>query len=176
MNKTQLLIPAILLFALFARLTINLPWNEANIPITGQSFIILLVAFLLGSGTGTLAVLIYLMLGAVGLPVFADGAGGAAVFQEASAGFLVGFLPAAFLAGYLGDNGWRNSFLKCLLAMFLATALLMFCGVLWLSLKFGFTKALEYGFYPFVPGAVIKIVLSAVLAFVIYKFYLSKNC
>lgn len=168
-HKVVLTVIAVFLMALFARLTLQLPLNELKIPVTGQSFAILLLAFLLGKKWGSIAIGLYLTLGAMGLPVFADGAGGIAVFEKASAGFLIGFLPAGFLAGYFGDIGWGNSFPKCLVAMLLSTALLLFLGVAYLSMKIGLDKALNFGLYPFIPGAILKIILSATVAFLFYK-------
>ncbi|RPJ40883.1 MAG: biotin transporter BioY, partial [Candidatus Latescibacterota bacterium] len=95
---------ASLLLALSARVAIPLPFSP--VPISGQSFAVLLVGALLGSRRGSAAVLLYLAEGAVGLPVFAGGAGGAAYLVGPTGGYLAAFLPAAFVVGALCERGW----------------------------------------------------------------------
>ena len=162
MRQVYLLVALLILIA-SAYITIDI----GPIPVSAQSLAVLLVGYLQGVIPGTLAVLLYLVCGAVGLPVFADGASGIQVLAGGSAGFLWGFVPAAFLLGRLRHLGWGQYFHKALLAMLLGTALIVVCGVFRLSLLYGVGKALEYGFYPFIWGALIKIVVGAV---VIYLF------
>lgn len=157
---------AAIFIAIFAQITIPLPY----IPITGQSFAVLLVAYLLGWNRGMIAVLLYLFAGAIGLPVFAEGASGIAKLKGNSGGFLYGFVVAAFVVGYLSEKLESSSFNSALQIMTLGTGVILFFGVMHLSIHIGFQKALQYGLYPFIAGAVVKIVLGAVVG-----DYLKKN-
>jgi len=148
--------------ALFAQLSIELDWTEAGISVTGQTFAVLLIGFLLPRPWGIVALLLYLLLGILGFPVFADGASGAGVFLKGSGGYLYGFVAGAGLMGWLADKGWGDRFDKILLAMLLGTLVIIAFGLAWLTYLYGFSKALEYGFYPFIPGAMIKIVAGAI--------------
>ena len=148
---------AVILIAISAQITINV----GPIPISGQSLAVLLVGFFLGSFFGPLAILFYLLLGSIGLPIFADGASGWATLQGGSGGFLWGFLLGAYVIGLLGEKGWGSSFGQSLLAMFLGTVVIVTCGLIQLSILYDFPRALEYGLYPFIWGAVIKIIIGA---------------
>ena len=148
-----------------SQFSIDLDLNEVSIPITGQSLVVLLVGFLLGRKWGTLAVAVYLMLGILNIPVFADGKFGWETFTKGSGGFLYGFLFAAYFVGILGDKGWGSSLLKSLIVMTLGTIVIIAFGVMHLSFLYGFEKALEYGFYPFWRGAIVKILLGGILGY-----------
>jgi biotin transport system substrate-specific component len=149
--------------ALMAQLTLVLPGNLGGIPITGQSLAVLVVGLLFPIEIGAAAVFIYVLLGALGLPVYADGGSGWEALKGGSGGFLVGFILAALVMGWLHRLDWHKSFLKALLAMIIGTTVLLACGITRLSMLYGFEKALEYGFYPFWKGAVVKILLGALL-------------
>ena len=154
---------AVAFIALSAQVTIEVPINNNAIPITGQSFAVLLVAYVLGNQWGSLAVILYLIAGAAGLPVFADGESGIKVLAGSSAGFLYGFVIAASIVGYLGDLGWGRSFAKSLVAMFIGTAVIIGMGLVKLTLMYDFPRALEHGFYPFWEGAIVKIIAGATI-------------
>lgn len=149
-----------------AQLTIPLP----KIPITGQSLAVLLVGYSLRSQLGLLAVLLYLLMGAIGLPVFADGEAGIAKLWGASGGFLYGFAIAAYVIGLLAERNWDKSFPKSIAAMSIGTALILLFGVLHLSGHIGLEQALQYGFYPFIAGAIVKILIGAAIMPLYYKF------
>lgn len=155
---------SVLFVSLFAQLSINVPLGESNIPITGQTFAVLLSAYWLKQKNGTIAILIYVLLGALGLPIFADGQSGWTVLMSGSGGFLLGFIIAAYIVGYLGrQKSWTASFAKSLLAMTIGTAIILFFGIGRLTSLYGLEKGLAYGFYPFWKGAVVKIVLGAII-------------
>lgn len=154
---------AALVLAIFAQLRIEIPWNEAEIPISGQSFAVLVIGFLMPRQWGLIAILIYLLLGIIGLPVYAGGASGIATFAKGSGGYLIGFIAAAGLMSRLSANGWGASFSKCLMAMAIGTIVILIFGLAWLAYLYGASKALEYGLYPFIPGAIIKAFLGALL-------------
>jgi len=161
--------------ALFAQLTIELPLNEAGISITGQTFAILLAAFFLGRWYGLLAVVLYIAMGAAGLPVFSDGASGIENLYGGSGGYFSGFLFASYRVGAFGEAGWRNALDKCILAMLYGTLIILILGVLKLSFTYGFQKAVEVGFYPFIWGGIIKVVLGGLIAYAIQKIIGSRK-
>lgn len=165
MNLTlKSLIPiflSVLFIALFAQLTIHIPAGETDIPITGQTFAVLLSAYFLGRMEGTLAVLVYILLGVLGIPIFADGKFGWDVLTGGSGGFLFGFVIAAYVVGSLGTEIWQYSFFRSLLAMTIGTLIILIFGIGRLTMLYGLEKGLAYGFYPFWKGAILKIILGA---------------
>ena len=152
---------SIVFISVFAQITINLPTNTGNIPITGQTFAVLLVGYAMPRPWGMLSLLAYLLLGGIGLPIFADGNHGWEVITGNSGGFLLGFVVAAGAMGYLRANNWSYSFSKSLLAMTIGTLIILLFGVGRLTYLFNVKDALAWGLYPFVWGAIIKIVLGA---------------
>ncbi len=125
------------------------------VPMTMQSLAVLLLGALGGSRLGVAAVSLYLLEGAMGLPVFAHGTGGPAVLAGPTAGFLWGFLPAAALAG-LARGHWARRGM-----VLLAAHLLLFVpGVLWLAGFTGLERAFWVGFVPFIPGTLVKTALA----------------
>lgn len=152
-------ISASLLLALLAQVELRLWFTP--VPITLQPFGIMLIAATLGSKRGALALIAYLGEGALGLPVFAGGAGGLAVFAGPTAGYLFGFVPAAFIMGFLLEKGWKENFLKSLAALSLGSLVILTMGTLWLTGLFGFSSALALGFYPFLMGSALKSMTAA---------------
>jgi len=156
-----LIVGGSLLIGLCAQVKILLPLGP--VPVTGQTFAVLMIGALLGSRRGCLAVLAYLAEGAAGLPVFAFG-GGAAALAGPTGGYLIGFMPAAYVAGSLAQKGWDRRIGTTVLAMALANAAIYACGLFWLCCLMGVSTAvLAVGLYPFVAGDLLKIVLAAVL-------------
>lgn len=149
------------LIAMCAQAEIILPFSP--VPITGQTFGVLVTAALLGRIRATAAMLAYLAEGISGLPVFAGGAAGAAYLLGPTGGYLMGFMPAAFLIGFLSDHSWDRNLGLTLLSMTLGSMVLLSCGVLWLGVYTGWEHVLNLGFYPFVAGDLFKIALAALL-------------
>ncbi len=158
-----------LFVALLAQVAIPLPFTP--VPITGQTLGVLLVGAALGSRLGFLSLLAYLLEGAMGLPVFAGGTGGLAKILGPTGGFLLAFPLAAGLVGLLVERfGLDRSFLGTLLAMLLGNALLYLLGLPWLwawltgaGKAVGLSGLLAMGFFPFIPGDLLKAVLAAAL-------------
>ncbi len=167
------------LIVLGARISFYLPGNPI-VPVTLQTFGVLFGGALLGARRGVVAVLLYLLLGAVGLPVFAyseslgDYASGfdtIAVWRNgapvlgATGGYLVGFLFASALVGRLAELGWDRNVAGSVAAMALGNAVVYLVGVPWLmlSLRTGAGEALNFGLWPFLPGDLVKLVLAAVI-------------
>ena len=160
-NNVLLILAGSVLIALTAQLAVPLPFTP--VPVTGQTFGILVVGMALGSRRGALAVMAYLMEGAMGAPVFAGGTGGAHILAGPTAGYLFGFIPAAFITGYLAENGWDRNPLSTALAMLAGNIMIYVPGLLVLGIMLGFTpsKTLAAGFIPFVVGDLAKLALAS---------------
>lgn len=147
--------------ALSAQLALRIPISP--VPITGQTFAVLLVGALFGSKRGVATVLAYLAQGAAGLPVFAQGAAGAPYMLGPTGGYLIGFVLAAFIVGRLAERGFDRRFITTTIAMTVATMAIFVPGVLWLGRLVGPEQALMTGIVPYLPGAAVKILLAAIL-------------
>jgi biotin transport system substrate-specific component len=147
-----------------AQIAVGLP-----VPVTGQTFAVLMMAALLGSRRGVLCVLAYLAEGLMGLPVFSQGRVGPAMFFGPTGGFLLGFVPAAYLVGVLAERGWDRRAVMTMLAMVLGSVAMYACGLAWLSCLDSLLGkplgggVLAVGLYPFLIGDVLKIVLATFL-------------
>ncbi len=130
------------------------------VPLTGQTLGVFLVALALGSRLGGLSVATYLLEGLVGLPVLAGFSGGIAKFTGPTGGYLIGFLLAAIVVGYLAERGWTRSVLLALAAMFVGTILIYIPGLAWLS-KFVGADTIKFGLSPFLIGDSIKAAIAA---------------
>jgi len=130
------------------------------VPMTMQTFAVLVIAMAYGPPLGAATVGLYLVEGAAGLPVFAGG-GGLAYFAGPTGGYLVGFLAAAALLGQLAARGWDRGVVTTLAAMALGTVVIFACGVAWLSTLIGLPQAIAGGLTPFLLGATFKIALAA---------------
>ena len=151
-----------LLIGILAQISIPIPFSP--VPITGQTIGVVLVGALLGSKKGALSVLCYLMEGAMGIPVFAQMKAGTHVLVGPTAGYLWGFVIAAFLIGYLAENGLTSKPLNSFLSCFTATTLILIFGTIYLAaFKLGLNDALFMGFYPFLVGDVVKSAVCAAL-------------
>lgn len=150
-----------LLVALSAQAAFHLPLSP--VPITAQTLAVLLVGALLGSVRGGVSMLLYLAQGVAGLPVFAAGGAGVAYFLGPTGGYLVGFVFGAALTGLLAERGWDRRVGTTLVAMLLGTAAIYAAGLAWLAAFSGADNLLALGLYPFIPGAVIKILAAALL-------------
>jgi biotin transport system substrate-specific component len=133
------------------------------VPITLQTFAVLLVASAYGPMLGTASLLLYLLIGIAGAPVYAEHKHGWDVFSGATGGYIVGFVVAAALTGYLAERGWDRRFSSAVSVMLTGNVVIYGFGLLWLhhSLGVNWPDALEYGLYPFVPGDIVKLYLAA---------------
>ncbi len=144
------------LTGLSAQISIRLPFTP--VPITGQTLAVLLGGMALGAPRAILGMLAYLGIGLIGLPWFAGGAGGWAVVSSASFGYLLGFILAAAVVGWLAARGFDRGPLRVLLAMVVGNALIYLLGATWLAvdLHLGVSEALSLGVTPFLLGDAIK--------------------
>ncbi len=148
------------------------------VPITGQTFAVLFVGATLGAVRGALSMLLYLVLGVVGLPIFAAGDSGG-LLGTTSGGFIVGFIAAAALTGWLAQQQWDRKVLRTFLSFAAGTVVIYLFGLPWLyavlttfpaelmTQYFGTTDVLQAtisgGILPFLVGDTIKAVLAAAL-------------
>jgi biotin transport system substrate-specific component len=132
------------------------------VPMTMQTFVVLVLGVAYGWRLAGATVLLYLAQGALGLPVFAGG-GGPAYMAGPTAGYLVGFLLAAVAVGWLAERGWARSWTSTLAAMLVGTAIIFACGLGWLSTLIGLPKAIDAGLKPFLLSEAVKIALATAL-------------
>jgi biotin transport system substrate-specific component len=160
-RHVALILGGTLLIALAAQVSIPVPGSP--VPITGQTFGVLLSAGALGFRRGVAATLLYLLIGLVGVPVFAHGSHGTEVVLGATGGYLVGFVLAAAVIGRLAELGWDRNLIGAVGAMLVGSVLIYAVAIPWLMVVTGFdlATALEKGMTPFLPGDAIKLVLAA---------------
>jgi biotin transport system substrate-specific component len=154
----SLIVVGSFLIGLSAQIAIGWP-----VPFTMQTFAVLMIGALFGARRGSITVLVYLLEGAVGLPVFSYGRGGFLIFLGPTGGYLVGFVIAAYLTGLLAQSGWDRKIITTILAMVLGNVVIYAFGLFWLSHLVNFNNALKTGLYPFIVGDLIKIALAAIL-------------
>jgi biotin transport system substrate-specific component len=131
------------------------------VPVTMQSMVVLLIGYGFGSRIGAATVLAYLAEGIAGLPVFAGALAGPAYLMGPTGGFLLGFLPAAWFAGWAARE--VRGLFPTMLAMIGAHILLFVPGVVWLAVSLGWTKAVAVGVTPFLLATLLKSGLAAAL-------------
>lgn len=155
-----LIVAGSLLIGLCAQIKIQ-PFGP--VPITGQTFAVLIVGALLGAKRGSMAVLAYLAQGVAGLPVFAVISGPAALVGP-TGGYLVGFVPAAYVTGLLAERGWDRRIGTTVLAMALGNVVIYAFGLVRLCTLIGVSKTvITTGLLPFIGGDLLKIVLAAIM-------------
>ena len=150
------------------------------VPMTMQTFVVLFIGITFGYKVGLATVSLYLIEGIVGFPVFSNSPEkgvGLVYFTGPTMGYLIGFLPAVFLAGYLRLDNWMKAengniifFFINLSKLILSVSLIYLFGLVWLSNLIGFEKAILFGFKPFWIAELFKIMLLAFLTPLILKF------
>lgn len=146
------------LVALMAQIAIPLPFTP--VPLTGQTFAVLLVGAALGSKRGAASLALYTAAGALGLPVFAAAKSG---LSGPTLGYLFGFIAAAYLIGWLSERGLERSIRTSLIPFALGTLVIYLFGAGWLALSLHLSPAdaLAKGVLPFLPGDIFKMALAA---------------
>lgn len=161
-RDTVLVLGGAAFVGLAAQIVVPLPFTP--VPVTGQTFAVLLAGAALGTVRGLLSMLVYLVAGMAGVPWFASGS---TAYSEGaltpSFGYIVGFVLAGALVGKLAERGWTRTPLRTAGAMVLGNVVIYAVGVTWLKMALGVSWALsfEYGLTPFLGGDVLKIVLAA---------------
>ncbi len=153
----------VFVFSLFIAAAAQFAIHIGPIPITGQSFAVLLTGALLGSRLGAAAVIAYLIEGAVGLPFFAAGGSGIARFLGPTGGYLVAFPAAAYITGAFAEHGWDKNYLSAAAAMAIGSGVIFLGGWAWFAVLTNTppVAAFQIAVMPFLPGDVIKIALAA---------------
>jgi len=147
------------------------------VPMTMQPFVVLGLGAAFGWRLGMATVALYLLEGAMGLPVFAgtpEKGIGLAYMAGPTGGYLAGFVLAAGVTGWLAERGFDRNVLTMSLAMLLGMATIYLLGVGYLTSLIGIEKALTFGLYPFIPGDIAKIILAAMVFPAAWK-WLSRN-
>ncbi len=160
-REVALILGGSLLIALSAQIQFVLPFSP--VPITGQTFAVLLLGALYGSRRGAATVVSYLALGVVGLPVFAGGGLGVAKLVGPTGGYLVGFVAAALVVGNLSERGWDRKPASTAASMIIGNGIIYAIGIVWLSKFVGWQAVLGAGFLPFLIGDALKIALATIL-------------
>ncbi len=158
LTDSLLVIGGALLVAAFAQVSIPLPFTP--VPITGQTFAVLLVGAALGSRRGAASLVLYLIEGVLGLPVFAGGASGVARLFGPTGGYLIGFVAAAYVVGLLAERGLDRRWHTALPAFLAGEVAIYLIGVPWLAAFIGIDQALGGGLWLFLPGDAIKLILA----------------
>lgn len=158
MREVMLVLAGIMLVGLAARIQIPL----FPVPVTGQTFAVLLVGALYGARRGSLTVAGYVAGGTAGLPLFAGGEAGPARLLGPTGGYLVGFVAAAWLVGKLCEAGWDRRVWTSGAAMLIGTLVIYLFGLLWLARFVEPSEVIPLGLAPFVIGDGLKVALAAV--------------
>ena len=158
-RSVSLVVAFSLLVALSAQVVIPI----GPVPITGQSFAVLLTGALLGSRLGAMTMIVYLVEGTSGLPFFYQGNGGLAHLLGPTGGYLVAFPAAAFITGAFAENGWDKKFPTAVVAMAIGSIIIMLSGWAWFSLvmQTPLLTSFQLTVLKFIPGDIVKILLAA---------------
>jgi len=148
---------------------ISIPWYP--VPFTGQTLAVLLVGGVLGAWRGAASLLLYFIIGALGLPVFSDQAGGWDIITGATGGYIIGFILAAAVVGWIAERGADRRVVPMIFTLILGNILIYAIGVPWLaswtppgaSASLGWSQAYLYGIEPFVLGDALKLAIAAAL-------------
>jgi biotin transport system substrate-specific component len=157
---------ALIVFVVFTSLGafVRIPLPFTPVPITLQTFFVLLSGALLGGNLGVAAQLSYAFLGLSGLPIFTGAASGMAYLLGPTGGYIFGFVLSALFVGR-SIKYCRNNLLSVFCILFLGDLIILSCGVIWLKLILGhqLTRLLYIGFIPFIPGDLIKVGVASIL-------------
>lgn len=156
-----LVLTASALIAVAAQVAIPLPFTP--VPLTLQPLAVIFIGVALGSTRGAAAAALYLLEGFSGLPVFAQGHGGAFWLMSATAGYLFSYPAAAWVAGFVSERGWGNSIVRAVSGMLLALAVIYAGGWSWLAILSGPRAAFVAGVAPFVVADIVKVAIGAAL-------------
>lgn len=161
LRNVALVVAGALLIYLSAR--VSIPRPDSPVPYTLQNLGILVVGGALGQRRGGLAAILYVALGVIGLPFFAEGRGGLSIITGATGGYLVGFVLAAALVGRLAELGWDRRIGGAIGATLLGTIVIYAVGVPWLAVATGMSagSAIAAGLAPFVIVDTVKLLAAA---------------
>ncbi|OUR95452.1 hypothetical protein A9Q84_16600 [Halobacteriovorax marinus] len=161
------------ILAIMAQISFPLPFTP--VPITAQTLAVLILGSSLGATRAFAATVLYLLQGAMGLPFFAGGGSGIGVLSGATSGYLFGFVMAAYIMGYLAEKGMDRSVQTSLLIFCVGHIVIYLCGLLVLAQFVGMNNVLTLGLLPFIPGLIIKTILSSIINPIAWKFFHKKS-
>lgn len=167
-RNVVLVVAGTALLALSAKINVPLPY----VPMTMQTLVVLMIGAGYGSRLGLMTLLAYIAEGAIGLPVFASPAGGVAILMGPTGGYLAGFAVAAFVTGWMCENGFGRSVLRVFIAMAVGHVIILALGFVWLAfgMKLGMERAWLVGVVPFIAGSVVKNALATALMGVLSRW------
>jgi len=154
---------------------IRIPLGFTPVPVTGQTFAVLLAGAALGTRLGALSQLTYWVMGLIGLPFYSNATGGWSAGTGATMGYMIGFIFAAAAVGHLAERKHDRQFITSLPAMLLGSAIIYICGATWLAhslniaVATGDKNAISLGVAPFLIGDLIKMLLAAVSTSTIWR-------
>jgi biotin transport system substrate-specific component len=151
----------VLFTALLAQVSVPVPGSP--VPITGQTLAVVLTAAALGPVRGVAVQVFYILSALVGLPFYSEASGGVDVVFGATGGYVIGFIPAAYLIGLAARRGADRNLFKSVPLFIAGQAVIFAVGVPWLAVATGMTagQALDAGFYPFILGGIVKAAVAA---------------
>lgn len=163
--------------ALLLGVAANVSIPTYPVPFTLQSLAVLLIGAFLGRKLGALAILQYLFLGAMGLPLFANGSSGFMALVSPSAGYLYGYAFSAYIAGFAAEKGYDRRFLLGLITFACAHQLIFVFGVTYLMgyLHISLTEALQVGYFPFVGVDALKFIIATCVMFSLWRYHARKH-
>lgn len=158
LKDVAVVLGASIIIALFSPLAVALPFT--SVPISTQSHVILLLSCLLGSKRASLTVLTFIFQGAIGFPVFAGGATGIMNLVGPRGGYLLGYVVAAFVTGFIMERLSNRTPYKAFAAMGFGNLIIYLFGLPWLSRYVGWQNAFVLGMLPFLIGDMLKLVIA----------------
>ena len=170
LKESLLIILWILLLAMGAKLSLSLPLSISAVPISLQSLIVLLIGYNNRPFTACLIPALYLIIAILGLPVLADSTTGLEVLTKGSFGYLIGFIVAAPFISILKDE-FRPNWVQLLIFFGIGTAVILVYGWFHLCFLIGCPDAFTKGVFPFLPGAVVKILLAVLATRIVQKYW-----
>jgi biotin transport system substrate-specific component len=164
-RKALLGLAGMLVLAVASQLTIPLQ----PVPLTFQSTTVILLGMTYGARYGAYIMLAYLAAGVMGMPLFAEFRAGPQILLGPTGGYLIGFVPAAFVSGYLAQVGFAKNIFLSFVAAFIGTAIIFGCGLLQLSTLMSWQAAIAVGVTPFLISELTKLVIVAYLIPKVWK-------
>jgi biotin transport system substrate-specific component len=157
----------VVLLAIMAQVALPLPFSP--VPITGQTLGVLIIGSFFGAKRAAMTTVAYLVVGSMGLPVFSQGGFGLAKLLGPTGGYLIGFVLAATAMGFLAEFKSDRDIKSALISFAIGHSIVFICGLVWLGFYVGFSKVLQLGFIPFIPGMIIKTILAASITSIVWK-------
>jgi biotin transport system substrate-specific component len=165
LQQSLLILAGAVLLAVISQLSVPLK----PVPLTFQSATVLLIGMAYGERMGSYVILVYILAGIVGFPVFANYSSGPAELAGPTAGYVLGFLPAAFLSGYLAQRGWASHIATSFLAACLGACIIFSLGLVVLAQWVGLKNAMILGLGPFIVSEIVKLAAVALFATQLWK-------